>query len=247
MSATADIHADLDPLGIVRLADGSYRQEIELVLSNDPDRAASLADPVCSRCRQLVRGSSRSAAASALRASRATVRRARGRATMTVKPPAPPPLPGELDRLLRRLRLPYVRKAAPEVIANATAQRWEHAEVLRVLLSEEASGRDQATTQMRRRSLGAAGRQDVRRVGAGRLGDPPADPARVADLGVDRPGRGGMYLRGRRGPGRAISSRRSVTSRSTAGRRSRGTRSRRSPPCCAATAPTIRSAKRSAS
>ena len=64
---------------------------------------------------------------------------------MTVKPPAPPPLPDELDRLLRRLRLPYVRRAAPEVIATATAQRWEHAEVLRVLLAEEAAGRDQAT------------------------------------------------------------------------------------------------------
>ena len=71
---------------------------------------------------------------------------------MTVKPPAPPPLPDELDRLLRRLRLPYVRRAAPEVIANATAQRWEHAEVLRVLLAEEAAGRDQATIRMRRRA-----------------------------------------------------------------------------------------------
>ena len=37
---------------------------------------------------------------------------------MTVKPPAPPPLPDELEALLRRLRLPYVRKAAPEVIAT---------------------------------------------------------------------------------------------------------------------------------
>ena len=73
---------------------------------------------------------------------------------MTVKPPAPPPLPDELDRLLRRLRLPYVRRAAPEVIANATAQRWEHAEVLRVLLAEEAAGRDQATIRMRRRASG---------------------------------------------------------------------------------------------
>jgi len=73
---------------------------------------------------------------------------------MTVKPPAAPPLPTELDRLLRRLRLPYVRNAAPEVIAAATAQRWEHAEVLRVLLSEEASGRDQATIRMRRRASG---------------------------------------------------------------------------------------------
>ncbi|MGI8863745.1 MAG: hypothetical protein ACR2JH_04980, partial [Solirubrobacteraceae bacterium] len=52
---------------------------------------------------------------------------------MTVKPPAAPPLPDELEALLRRLRLPYVRKAAAEVIATANAQRWQHAEVLRVL------------------------------------------------------------------------------------------------------------------
>jgi DNA replication protein DnaC len=73
---------------------------------------------------------------------------------MTVKPPTPLPLPDELDRLLRRLRMPYVRKAAPEVIATATAQRWEHAEVLRILLSEEAAGRDQATISLRRRASG---------------------------------------------------------------------------------------------
>ena len=73
---------------------------------------------------------------------------------MTVKTPAPPPLPDELERLLRRLRLPYVRKAAPEVIATATSQRWEPAELLKVLLSEEAAGRDQATIRMRRRASG---------------------------------------------------------------------------------------------
>lgn len=69
---------------------------------------------------------------------------------MTVEPPAPPPLPDELDRLLRRLRMPYVRRAAPEVLATATSQRWQPAEVLRVLLAEEAAGRDKATIQMRR-------------------------------------------------------------------------------------------------
>jgi hypothetical protein len=42
---------------------------------------------------------------------------------MTVKPPDPPPLPVELYRLLRRLRLPYVRRAAPEALATANAQR----------------------------------------------------------------------------------------------------------------------------
>lgn len=73
---------------------------------------------------------------------------------MTVKTPAPPPLPDELDALLRRLRLPYIRKAAPEVVATAKAQRWEPAEVLRVLLAEEAAGRDQATIAARRRASG---------------------------------------------------------------------------------------------
>jgi DNA replication protein DnaC len=68
--------------------------------------------------------------------------------------PDPPPLPDELDRLLRRLRLPYVRRAAPEVLATANSQRWEHAEVLRVLLAEEAAGRDHATITARRRSSG---------------------------------------------------------------------------------------------
>jgi len=73
---------------------------------------------------------------------------------MTVKTPPAPPLPAELERLLHRLRLPYVRRAAPEVIATANSQRWEHAEVLRVLLAEEAAGRDRATITMRRRASG---------------------------------------------------------------------------------------------
>jgi DNA replication protein DnaC len=73
---------------------------------------------------------------------------------MTVKTPPAPPLPAELDRLLRRLRMPYVRHAAPDVLATATSQRWEPAEVLRVLLAEEAAGRDQATIRMRRRASG---------------------------------------------------------------------------------------------
>jgi len=55
----------------------------------------------------------------------------------------------ELDRLLRRLRLPYIRKAAPEVIATAKAQRWDPAEALRVLLEEEVSGRDRSMVAQR--------------------------------------------------------------------------------------------------
>ena len=73
---------------------------------------------------------------------------------MTVKTPTPPPLLDELDRPLRRLRMPYVRRAALEVIATAAAQRWQPAEVLRILLAEEAAGRDQATIRMRRQASG---------------------------------------------------------------------------------------------
>jgi DNA replication protein DnaC len=71
---------------------------------------------------------------------------------MTITALPAPPLPDDLDRLLRRLRLPYVRRAAPDVIATAQSQRWEPAEILRVLLTEEAAGRDRATIQIRRRA-----------------------------------------------------------------------------------------------
>ncbi len=73
---------------------------------------------------------------------------------MTVKTPQAPPLPAEVKGLLRRLRMPYVRKAAPEVLATAKAQRWDPAEVLKVLVAEEAAGRDQATIRMRHRQPG---------------------------------------------------------------------------------------------
>jgi DNA replication protein DnaC len=64
--------------------------------------------------------------------------------------PVAPALPDELDKLLRRMRLPYMRKSAPDVLATARAQRWDPAEVLRVLVSEEVTGRDAATRRLRR-------------------------------------------------------------------------------------------------
>jgi DNA replication protein DnaC len=66
--------------------------------------------------------------------------------------PAAPPIPDELDQLLRRMRLPYLRRSAPDVLATARAQRWDPAEVLRVLISEEVVGRDAATRRMRRKT-----------------------------------------------------------------------------------------------
>lgn len=69
--------------------------------------------------------------------------------------PAPAPaLPDELERLLRRMRLPYLRRAAPDVLATARAQRWDPAEVLRVLIVEEVTGRDIATKRTRRKAAG---------------------------------------------------------------------------------------------
>lgn len=65
-----------------------------------------------------------------------------------------PAMPDELTKLTYRLRLPYLRDHAPEVIATAKAQRWDPAEVLRVLLEQEARGRDAATRETRRRQAG---------------------------------------------------------------------------------------------
>jgi hypothetical protein len=48
--------------------------------------------------------------------------------------PAAPPIPDDLDAVLRRMRFPYLRKAAPGVLATARAQRWDPAEVVRILL-----------------------------------------------------------------------------------------------------------------
>jgi DNA replication protein DnaC len=71
-----------------------------------------------------------------------------------MKTPVAPPIPEELNVALRRMRLPYVRAAAPEVLATARAQRWDPAEVLRVLLVEEIAGRDAATRRQRRKAAG---------------------------------------------------------------------------------------------
>ena len=64
--------------------------------------------------------------------------------------PSAPPLPEDLEALLRRLRMPHTRRLAPEVIATAKAQRWEPVEVLRALFTEEVAGRDRSALATRR-------------------------------------------------------------------------------------------------
>ncbi|MFG3268689.1 hypothetical protein [Streptomyces bobili] len=64
--------------------------------------------------------------------------------------PQAPALSEEIDRLMRRMRLPYMRKPAPDVLATARAQRGDPVEVLRLLITEEVTGRDAATRRLRR-------------------------------------------------------------------------------------------------
>ena len=60
----------------------------------------------------------------------------------------------EVIELCRRLRLPYLRQSASDVLATAKAQRWDPAEVVRVLLEAEVQGRDSSMTESRRRRAG---------------------------------------------------------------------------------------------
>jgi DNA replication protein DnaC len=57
----------------------------------------------------------------------------------------------EVVSLCRRLRLKYVREQVPDVVLTARAQRWDPVEMLRVLLTAEADGRDRSTIEARRR------------------------------------------------------------------------------------------------
>jgi len=91
---------------------------------------------------------------------------------LTPAAPIPPPVPDNLDAVLRRMRFPYLRKAAPDVLATARAQRWDPAEVIRILLEEEIRGRDEAGRRIRRKAAGLpAGKPS-------RPGGKPAPPSR---------------------------------------------------------------------
>jgi len=60
----------------------------------------------------------------------------------------------EVVDLLRALRLPHMRSAAPELLATAKAQRWEPAEAVRALLAEELAGRQASSIRARRKAAG---------------------------------------------------------------------------------------------
>jgi DNA replication protein DnaC len=60
----------------------------------------------------------------------------------------------EVVDLLRQLRLPHMRRHAPDVLATAKAQRWEPAEAVRALLAEELAGRQASSINTRRNAAG---------------------------------------------------------------------------------------------
>jgi DNA replication protein DnaC len=60
----------------------------------------------------------------------------------------------EAITLTKRLKLPYLRRALTDLVPTAKAQRWDPAEVVRVLLAEEAAGRDATNLRTRRRRAG---------------------------------------------------------------------------------------------
>ena len=60
----------------------------------------------------------------------------------------------EAVALTKRLRLPYLRRALTDLVPTAKAQRWDPAEVVRVLLAEEAAGRDAPNLRTRRKRAG---------------------------------------------------------------------------------------------
>ena len=60
----------------------------------------------------------------------------------------------EVIDLLRQLRLPHMRHAAAELLATAKAQRWDPAEAVRALLTEELAGRQASSIGTRRRAAG---------------------------------------------------------------------------------------------
>jgi len=93
-----------------------------------------------------------------------------------MRAPEAPALPEDLEARLRRLRLPHVRRAAPEVLATARARRWEPAEVLKALFSEEVAGRDRSALATRRAEAAFPHWQDIRCLGVLRLFHPHPHP-----------------------------------------------------------------------
>ena len=131
--------------------------------------------------------------------------------------------------LTRRLRLPYLRAAALDVVPTARAQRWDPAELLRVLLTEEITGRDTATLRLRRRQANFPAGKTFHVWDDTRCSIPTATQQALRTLEwVDR--RENLCVCGPPAPGRATSVKPSASWPSTPAAPSPGSASRNSAP-----------------
>ncbi|WP_164205471.1 ATP-binding protein [[Micrococcus luteus] ATCC 49442] len=73
---------------------------------------------------------------------------------VTTTSTAAPPLPADLETLMRSLKMPHARALAPDLIATARAQRWEPTEIIKALFTEEAAGRARSMLGSRRKAAG---------------------------------------------------------------------------------------------
>ena len=100
----------------------------------------------------------------------------------------PAPIDEVVD-LLRALRLPHMRAAAPELLATAKAQRWEPAGSDTRTAHRGARRPPSILNPGPAQSGRVPHRQDLRRLGRDRQLDPGADPAGAAHPRVDPPPR----------------------------------------------------------
>lgn len=122
--------------------------------------------------------------------------------------PAGDPLTEAIE-LTRRLKLPHIRRAMADLIPTAKAQRWDSAEVVRVLLAEEAAGRDQANLRTRRKraALPAGKTFGDWDEAASSIPRPTQDALRTLEW-VHR--KENLFICGRRAPARVTSAKPSV-------------------------------------
>ena len=132
---------------------------------------------------------------------------------------AAPPLPADLEALMRSLKMPHARALAPDLIATARAQRWEPVEVIKALFTEEAAGRARSMLASRRKAAGFPTGKTFEAWDPAASSIPGTDPTGAADPGMDQPAGKPRRLR-------ALRDREDVLPRSPrpAGRRSRDAR-----------------------
>jgi hypothetical protein len=94
----------------------------------------------------------------------------------------------EVEQLARWLRMPYLRKAAADVLPTAKAQRRDLAEVICVLLAEEADGQDRHHPQPTSPGRVLNGR-DLPQLARELVVDLGGDPAGTAHARLDPAGR----------------------------------------------------------